>query len=115
MEAKRLVINSLCGENPITRGFFVPLEDKSSCYHCKKEYFVMHPTTQGRYWCADCYVKTYCHIINTKDGFIIKLKNPSKILYQFFSHHREESNPKEEGNGVEDGMESKALDCKIFN
>ena len=82
MEAKRFVIDSICGTNPINRGFFVPLDEKTQCHHCKDTFFVMHPTTQGRYWCAQCYIKTYCNVDKLNDGFIIRQKNSSKILFQ---------------------------------
>ena len=100
MEAKYLVINSLRGENPVTRGFFVPLEQKTPCYHCKDEFYVMHHTTQGRFWCATCYVKKYCHIIRKGEDFTIKMKNPPKILMQSFPiTEKDELNQSDVSNG----------------
>lgn len=84
MEAKRFILESICGNNPHNRGFFVHLEQKNCCHHCGDTFYVMHPTTNGRFWCGMCYVKTYCTITHSDEGFIIRNKNSSKILFQSF-------------------------------
>lgn len=83
MEAERFVINSVCGNNPINKGFFVPLDEKTHCHHCKDFFYIMHPTTQGRFWCPQCYIKNYCNIERSGSDFIIIQKKSSKILYQY--------------------------------
>ena len=84
MEVSQFVIGTVTGLNQLAPKFFVEVEGDSSCTNCNEQFTYMHPTSTGRMWCADCYVKRYCDIDRKEKGFQIVTKKSGQILFSSF-------------------------------
>ena len=84
MEVSKFTIDTVTGFNQLVPKFFVEVEGDIACAKCNESFNYMHPTSTGRMWCADCYVKMYCDIERKEKGFQIVTKKSGQLLYSSF-------------------------------